>query len=71
MNPRHDGETKKEFEENVNENCSKTSLPDGGWGWIVCLACLFANFSCGGPALAYGIILPALKDYFKEGVFII
>ena len=61
----------KDLEENIDENGTKTSLPDGGWGWIVCLACLFANFSCGGPALAYGIILPALKDYFKEGVFII
>ena len=59
-----------DIKEKRYEDDTRTILPDGGWGWIVCLACLFANFACGGPALAYGIILPELKEYFKEGVFI-
>ena len=56
--------------ENLHED-KKTTLSHGRLGWVVCFLCLFANFSCGGPALAYGIILPALNDYFEEGVFII
>ena len=65
------GNVENDTKEKTYEDNTKTIIPDGGWGWIVCLACLFANFACGGPALAYGIILPELKKYFKEGVFII
>ena len=54
-----------------SQNKVKVAVPDGGWGWIVCISCLFGNFSTGGPVLCYGIILPALKEYYKEGVFII
>ena len=39
--------------------------------WVVCFLCLYANFCSGGPGLAYGIMLPALNDFFQEGVFII
>ena len=67
-NKKNDNE--QDIKEKRYEDDTRTVLPDGGWGWIVCLACLFANFACGGPALAYGIILPELKEYFKEGVFI-
>ena len=53
------------------ELAAKSSLPDGGWGWVVCLSCWFGNFSGAGPVFAYGIILPALTEYYKDGVFII
>ena len=50
----------------------KNTTPSGHrLGWLVCFLCLFGNFSCGGPAFAYGIILPALKMYFQDGVYII
>ena len=41
-------------------------VPDGGWGWVVCIACLFGNFTTGGICLSFGIILPSLKEYFSE-----
>ena len=58
----------------INSNFKGKALaavPDGGWGWLVCLSCLFGNFAASGPVLCYGIILPSLKEYYKEGVFII
>ena len=71
MNNEESGENKQDLNENITKTCKQSILPDGARGWMVCLACLFANFACDGPALAYGIILPALKEHFKEGVFII
>ena len=50
---------------------AKSRVPDGGYGWVVCFSCWFGNFSGVGPVLAYGIILPSLTEYYKEGVFII
>ena len=55
---------------NVMRNITVT-VPDGGYGWFVCLACFVGNLTCAGPTLSYGIILPALKEYYKDGVFII
>ena len=49
----------------------KTTVPDGGWGWIVCISCLFGNLAAAGPVTSYGIILPSLKEYYNEGAFII
>ena len=46
-------------------------VPDGGWGWVVCIACLFGNFTTGGICLSFGIILPSLKEYFSESTAVI
>ena len=45
--------------------------PDGGWGWVVCLACLFGNLTVGGICLSFGILLPSLKDYYGESTGVI
>ena len=55
-----------------NANASiKAKVPDGGWGWVVCLSCLFGNFTVGGICLSFGIILPSLKEYYGEGTGVI
>lgn len=65
--------TIKEFNENRNarkgETFVKALVPDGGWGWIVCISCLVGNIAVGGIVLSFGIILPALKDFYREGTF--
>ena len=45
--------------------------PDGGWGWLVCIACLVGNLIDGAISLSFGIILPSLKSHFEEGTGII
>jgi MFS family permease len=55
-----------------NENARiKATVPDGGWGWVVCLSCLFGNFAVGGVCMSFGIILPSLKEYYGESTGII
>ena len=39
--------------------------PDGGWGWVVCLASFFCNFMVDGIAYSFGILLGPLVDHFK------
>ena len=66
--------TIKQFNENRNARKSETFVkalvPDGGWGWIVCFSCLVGNIAVGGIVLSFGIILPAIKDYFQTGTFL-
>ena len=45
--------------------------PDGGWGWLVCIACLVGNLINGAISLSFGIILPSLKIHFDEGTGLI
>ena len=52
-----------------NETFVKALVPDGGWGWIVCISCLVGNIAVGGIVLSFGIILPAIKEFYQEGVF--
>ena len=47
----------------------KAIVPDGGWGWIVCISCFVGNMAIGGIVLSYGIILPSIKEYFDKGTF--
>ena len=41
--------------------------PDGGWGWLVCIACLVGNLKNAAITMSFGVILPELKNQFKEG----
>ena len=65
--------TIKEFNANrngrKNETFVKALVPDGGWGWIVCISCLVGNIAVGGIVLSFGIILPTIKEFYQEGVF--
>ena len=49
----------------------KAIVPDGGWGWIVCISCFFGNITVGGIMLSFGIILPSIKRFYDEGTFAI
>lgn len=39
--------------------------PDGGWGWLICLACFVGNFTLGGIKRSFGLALPLLKHDFQ------
>ena len=39
---------------------------DGLWSWVVCFSAMICNALGLGFALSYGVLLPALMDYFDE-----
>ena len=42
------------------------AVPDGGWGWLICLACWIGWLVIGGITNSFGILLPSLKIYFHQ-----
>jgi len=40
--------------------------PDGGWGWVVCIASFLCNMILDGTAYIFGILLPHLVKEFKS-----
>ncbi|XP_005104289.2 uncharacterized protein LOC101856201 [Aplysia californica] len=54
-----DGETDEEEEE-------ETIVPDGGWGWVVCLGSFVVNFVLDGTLFSFGVLLLYLLDDFGE-----
>uniref|UniRef100_A0A5S6QQN6 MFS domain-containing protein n=1 Tax=Trichuris muris TaxID=70415 RepID=A0A5S6QQN6_TRIMR len=42
--------------------------PDGGWGWVVVLSCFLISVIIDGAVFSYGILLPALCEYFKSSM---
>ncbi|KFM59412.1 Monocarboxylate transporter 10, partial [Stegodyphus mimosarum] len=40
--------------------------PDGGWGWIVCLASFWTNGTIFGIMNCFGVLYVKLKDKFGE-----
>ena len=40
--------------------------PDGGWGWVVCLASFLCNMILDGIAYSFGILLGPLVLYFDS-----
>ena len=49
----------------------KATVPDGGWGWVVCASCLVGWMAIGGICMSYGIILPSLKAHFRQNTVVI
>ena len=45
---------------------SQEVAPDGGWGWVICLATFLCHFVVGGTYYSYGIMLPHLIDQFNS-----
>jgi len=39
--------------------------PDGGWGWVICLACFMGNFVGDGIAYTFGVLIKPLAEYFN------
>lgn len=46
--------------------CQKFLIPDGGWGWVVCIAAFVVNFIADGTMFSFGILLLELLDDFHE-----
>ena len=55
----------------VGARAMQVTVPDGGWGWLVCLACWVGWFLIGGKTKCFGIILPSLKEYFHQNTAVI
>ena len=61
--------TKNEDNVNVKKTVPLEDIPgppDGGWGWVVCLASFFCNFTVDGIAYSFGILLVPLVEYFDS-----
>lgn len=43
-------------------------IPDGGWGWVVCFAVFWLNFSVAGIGTSNGILLLGLTDLYNESI---
>ena len=59
------------FDSDITDTPIKATVPDGGYGWVVCMSCFVGNLTVGGAVMAYGIILPSLKEYYGAGTVII
>ena len=59
------GKESKEIEK-LDLEIQFRSVPDGGWGWLVCLAGFIAQFIVLGIQNNTGILYKALLDEFKQ-----
>ena len=60
--PRHSlpAQTSTKNELYVCKKAYKEVAPDGGWGWVICIATFMCHFVVGGTYYSYGIMLPHL-----------
>ncbi|KAF6036301.1 hypothetical protein EB796_005387 [Bugula neritina] len=49
-------------------DCAEGLAPDGGWGWVVCLASFLCNVIVDGIAFSFGVILQEYATYFNSSV---
>ena len=57
---------KSQSKENLkNINVGLLQPPDGGWGWVVCLACFMCNFIMDGISYSFSMLMEPLKVYFN------
>lgn len=53
--------------DNTESNKSKAfQPPDGGWGWVVCLASFWTNGTIFGIMNCFGVLYVKLKDKFGD-----
>lgn len=50
----------------VCSNRAAFQPPDGGWGWVVCLASFWTNGTIFGIMNCFGVLYVKLKDKFAE-----
>ena len=41
--------------------------PDGGWGWVVCMASLWANGTVFGIINTFGIVYVQMREHYSQG----
>ena len=47
------------------EGLKKMGPPNGGYGWVVVLACFFCNMIADGTAWAFGVLVEPLTTEFE------
>ena len=50
----------------VGARDENATVPDGGWGWLVCIACWMGWLLYGGITKSFGVLLPSLNKYFHQ-----
>lgn len=63
-----EGPTMEVESERDPEEENALRIPDGGWGWVVCLAGFMMNFTTVGMISTNGILLLALIDLYGATV---
>ena len=61
-----DDETSERQEVEEGENKETEEGPDGGWGWLVVLACFCTTFTLDGIGYSFGMFMKPLKKEMKE-----
>ena len=62
-NPGKDIKKKKGKEKSKNKQ-KYTEPPDGGYGWVVVMACFFCNMVADGTGWAFGVLVKPLTTEF-------
>jgi len=57
----------KELNDEVEEESSIVTPPDGGWGWMVVLASFLIHVIADGIVYSFGIFYMEFLHYFKGG----
>ena len=55
-------------EKKADRKMDELDVPDGGWGWVVCLSSFACNFLASGINVSAGILLVGLLQTFHESV---
>ena len=71
MEPKQNSNSSEEEEQHLlsDSNVRSESPPDGGWGWLVVLACFLTTFTLDGIGYSFGMLMEPLKSEMQEGNF--
>ena len=53
----------------TDQSSTTPDHPDGGWGWLVVLACFLTTFTLDGVGYSFGMFMEPLKQDMGEGNF--
>lgn len=59
------GNNKDEDPDSPSSSIELPTAPDGGWGWIVCIAAFFSMLILDGMMFSFGILFLELLDFFQ------
>ena len=71
MEPKQNSNSREEEEQQLlsDSDVNSESPPDGGWGWLVVLACFLTTFTLDGIGYSFGMLMEPLKSEMQEGNF--